>query len=247
MDAAQSPRASTGEATSALQVLLVSAGVTALLYLIPYGDVIGRPLVLLSTLVHELGHGIAAVLVGGTFHEFVMFPNGSGVASSSGSFSSIGKAIISAGGLVGPAVAAAFGLAAARNAKSAKIFLGVLGVALVVAEILVVRNMFGFFFVAGLALICLFFAFVGGAALSQYVLVFLSVQLALSVYSRGDYLFMKEAHTSKGVMPSDVSQMADALIGPYWMWGAVCALFSALALLVGAFLLLRGGGEKSPA
>ena len=37
-------------------------------------------LVLLSTLAHELGHGIAALLVGGGFESFVLYADGSGAA-----------------------------------------------------------------------------------------------------------------------------------------------------------------------
>ena len=48
-----------------VRALVGSAVVTGLLYVIPFGDVIAYPLLLLSTLVHELGHGIAAILVGG--------------------------------------------------------------------------------------------------------------------------------------------------------------------------------------
>src|SRR5690606_32428044 len=47
--------------------LVWSIVLTVALYLVPFGQLIGYPLVLLSTLVHEVGHGLAAVLVGGTF------------------------------------------------------------------------------------------------------------------------------------------------------------------------------------
>ena len=53
--------------------LLLSVIATLLLYfVVPFGRLIAYPLVLLSTLAHELGHGIAAVLVGGDFEQFVM-------------------------------------------------------------------------------------------------------------------------------------------------------------------------------
>ena len=57
--------------------LLLSVIATLLLYfVVPFGRLIAYPLVLLSTLAHELGHGIAAVLVGGDFEQFVMHDNG---------------------------------------------------------------------------------------------------------------------------------------------------------------------------
>src|SRR5687768_11466221 len=93
-------------------MLLVSAGVTLGLYLIPYGWYVAYPLMLISTLVHELGHGVAAVLMGGDFHEYRMWADGSGVATSSGVGSGAARAFVSAGGLCGPAVAAAVCLVA---------------------------------------------------------------------------------------------------------------------------------------
>src|SRR5258708_26565700 len=42
------------------------------------------PLRLLVTFVHETGHGLTAALTGGHFLRFVVYPNGSGVATTSG-------------------------------------------------------------------------------------------------------------------------------------------------------------------
>lgn len=212
----------------------ISVIVTALLYVIPYGRTIGYPLVLLSTLFHEMGHGIAAVLVGGDFQKFMMWTDGSGVAFSSGVSGAFGRAFVSAGGLVGPAIAAGVGLVMARNQKSARVALIILGVGLALAELLVVRGAFGMIFVGIFAAICLGLAFRAPPWIGQITLVFLCVQLALSVFSRGDYLFTATAQTAKGPMPSDVAQMADALWLPYWFWGALCGLISVAALLLGA-------------
>jgi hypothetical protein len=74
---------------------------------------------------------------------------------------------------------------------------------------------------------------------AQLGLVFRATQLSMSVFSRGDYLFMEYAETADGKMPSDVAQMADALIGPYWLWGAMCGLFSVVVLCVGLWVFLR--------
>ncbi|HEY8141910.1 MAG TPA: M50 family metallopeptidase, partial [Kofleriaceae bacterium] len=61
-------------------VFAVSVGVTLLLYLVPFLQVVGRPLIYISTLVHELGHGVGALLVGGDFFKLEMWSDGSGVA-----------------------------------------------------------------------------------------------------------------------------------------------------------------------
>ncbi len=48
-------------------VLLVSLVVTGALYLVPVAAPLAYPFMLLSTVAHEMGHGISALLMGGTF------------------------------------------------------------------------------------------------------------------------------------------------------------------------------------
>ncbi len=233
------------ETARARLLLLLSVVVTALLYVVPYGHTVAYPLILLSTLVHELAHGITAILVGGSFESFRMFKDGSGVAQWSGNVGRIDQALVAAGGLVGPAVGAALCFICARRKGTARLCLGGIGVALVLAEILVVRNLFGLVFVGIVAAICLGIAWRGGAQLIQLTLAFFAVQLALSVYSRGDYLFTRWAETSAGKMPSDVEQMAVALgVGPYWFWGGVCAAFSIVVLIAGSWYFIRGSRSR---
>lgn len=228
--------------------LILTVGITLALYFVPYGDRIAYPLLLISTLVHELGHGVAAMLVGGDFERFVMNWDGSGMAMwNPAGVGRIGHAIVSAGGLVGPAVAAAVCFALARRPSRARICLGAFGFLLLVAEVFVVRNGFGLVFVGIFAAVCLVIAFSASEQVAQISLVFLAVQLALSVYSRGDYLFMESAGVNSNgvVLNSDVKQMELALGLRYWFWGALCAGFSALVLIVGGWYFVRPSGKRS--
>lgn len=225
-------------------LLVVSIAATVALYWIPFLHTLSLPLRYLSTMVHEMGHGFAAILVGGEFIDFRMYSDGSGVARNSGVSSQIGAAIVSAGGLVGPAVGAAVGFVFARNAKLGRAYLGLIGAILLLAELLWVRNTFGLIFVGGFGAVCVIVAAQPYKQLAQLFLVFLSVQLALSVYSGGGYLFVEEARTGSGTFPSDVAQMADALFGPYWLWGAVCAAFSALVLILGVSRMLARPSKR---
>lgn len=221
------------------RVLIGSAIITMALYFIPFGRWLAYPLMLLSTLVHEVGHGIAGELVGGEFKKFVMFSNGSGAASIGGVAHGWRDAIVSAGGLIGPALMAGLCFIFVRGPKRSRAMLGMLALAFVAAEILVVRNPFGWFFVGLVAALLAFVALRRPAEDSQLVLAFVAVQLAVSVFSRGDYLFTEVANTSLGKMPSDVAQMSSALGGPYWMWGAACGATSVVILTLGLWWALH--------
>jgi hypothetical protein len=222
--------------------LLGSVVVTLALYHAPYGMLLGLPLLWLSTFVHELGHGLTAALLGGNFESFVMHADGSGVTTWSAGpfFGPVRRALVAAGGLVGPAVAAAVGFVIARKPKAAQVTLLVGTFALVVIGVLVVRNPLGWGFVAGLGLVTGVLATRKDPAVAQLGLVFLSTQLAMAVFSRGDYLFTEYAQTASGRMPSDVGQMAEALLLPYWVWGALCGLFSVAVLALGLWIFFKG-------
>jgi len=226
--------------------LIISVAVTLALYALPYfvpeAFYVALPLIWLSTLVHELGHGLTAAMLGGHFDKFVMHADASGAAtwSASGFFGPVRRAMVAAGGLCGPAVVAAAGFVLGRKPKHAQYtLLGGL-FALIALAVLVVRNPFGWAFVGGLALIIGLLATRERPEVAQLTLVFLSTQLAMSVFSRGDYLFMEYAETAEGRMPSDVSQMAEALLAPYWLWGALCGAFSVAVLGVGLWIFFKG-------
>jgi len=212
---------------------MVSIALTIALYWLPLGTTLAYPLVLLSTLAHELGHGIAAMLVGCEFDAFVLYSDGSGAAMTRGTPGRFASAFISAGGLVGPAIAAAGCFVVGRQGKMSRTALVLIGVLLVVALIMVIRNIFGWFFVSSIAAICLWSGAKARVDTCQVVVLFVGVQLALSVFSRSDYLFTSVAQTAIGNQPSDVAQMADALFLPYWFWGIACGGFSLLVLFWG--------------
>ena len=223
----------------AIAVLLASIACSLVLPHIPGGLWAWWPLMLLSTLVHELGHGLAAVFVGGDFVSLKMFVDGSGVAATAHSGGRTARALISAGGLVGPAIVACGLFVTARTEQRARIALGVLAVVLVLVIVLVVRNLFGVAFVLVLTGLLVAIVRFGSSWTARFSQVFLAVQLSLSVFARGDYLFTPVARTGAGNLPSDVAQIADALFLPYWIWGGLCGLFSVAVLVLGMWLYLR--------
>ncbi len=214
-------------------VLLTATILTALLYLVPFLRPLAYPFLLLSTLVHEMGHGFAAILVGGHFSSFMLWADGSGAAQISGNFGPFSRSFVAASGLVGPAFMASIFFIALKSLRRSRVMLAAFGIILILAILLVVRNLFGIAFVAGVSALCLFFSLGAAKAYAQSLAAFFGVQLSLSVFSRSDYLFTDTAFTSAGPMPSDVAQIADALLLPYWFFGALCGLFSLAVLSYG--------------
>lgn len=82
------------------------------------------PLRLLVTFVHETGHGLTALLTGGRFLRFVVYPDGSGVATTAGG----SPFLVPQMGYLGAALFGAVLLFAANHVQRTKIVAGALGV-----------------------------------------------------------------------------------------------------------------------
>lgn len=216
-------------------VLLAAVATTVTLYIAPYGGYLGYPFVLLSTFAHEMGHGVAALVVGGEFQSLEINADASGVAFLRVPDNRILRAVASAGGLLGPSLLAALFFALAKSRKTAKAALTLFGIACVVAVVLVVRSLVGILFVGTLGGACVLLGAKSRPHNAQFALAFIAVQLSLSVFSRGDYLFTPTA----GTAPSDVAQIAEALILPYWFWGVVCGFLSIAVLALGVTGFVR--------
>lgn len=210
---------------TAIQALALAAVATLLLYAIPGGRTLARPLVLLSTYVHELGHGVVAMLVGGSFKRLNVHADASGVAVYEGRFSALARAAIAAGGPLAPPVLAAALFLASTYRAQASLALIMFGAFLALAAIVWVRNVFGWIFGlgSGAALVA---AGVFAAAAAPVVCAFVALELSLAAFARGDYLFKSTARTAQGVVASDTAQIAEALWLPHWFWGALIAIVS---------------------
>jgi hypothetical protein len=225
-----------------LRIILIAAGATVALYALPGVRVLARPLVLIATLVHELGHGLAAMLLGGSFERLQLWADGSGVAVHRGHYSVGARALVSAAGPLGPPLAAVLLFWCGGNAGWASATLVALaGLALVVALVFV-RNLFGFVFVLAVGATLALVAAFASVPAAQVACAFLAIQMSVSTFARADYLFKAHARTTLGLVPSDTAQIAAALGMPHWFWGVVLALASLALLLAGAWLF---GGTAS--
>lgn len=205
----------------------------ALMYFsyLPALGILGQVLLLFSTLAHEMGHAAMAVLFGGDLHELVIRWDGSGHANSSIRDSRIIRGLVAAGGLIGPSITAALLFWSAR--RKDKVFLLVtrlFALTLLVVGVVAARSVWALIFTLGLGAVLLALSFKVGRPKLESLVVFIGVQLGLSVFTRADYLFTRWAGPN---LPSDVAQMSQALFLPYWFWGLICGLFSVVVLAWG--------------
>lgn len=222
-------------------LLLTTAAVIAI-WQLPYGRQILYPLSLLATFAHEMGHGLSALLVGGSFEQLVLHGDGSGLAVWSGSPGRLGTAVVAAGGLVGPSVAGMLMLLLSGSPRWSRGVLAALSALLLVCVVVWTRNVFGAVYLlvmaAAFGLAARFFS----DSLASFLVHLLAVTLCLSWFSNLGYLFSSQAIVNGVSHPSDSAVIAQALWLPYWFWGGLMAAFSLACVLFGVWF----SGRRAP-
>jgi Peptidase M50B-like len=206
---------------------------------LPYGKQILYPLTLFATFAHEMGHGLTALLLGQHFDQLRLYADGSGLALWYGAPGRLARALIAAGGLVGPSFAGIGLLLLAATPRRARAVLAGLAAVIVIIVALWARNPFAVVFLLLLA------GFLGLAArmlpdyAAAFLVSFMAVTLCLSWFADLDYMFSAYAEVDGGRHPSDSAIIAQALWLPYWFWGGIVALFSFAVLSLGLLRVSR--------
>jgi hypothetical protein len=114
------------------------AVITAVIWQFDFGKIILYPFTILGTWFHEMGHGIAALIMGGNFHSLEIYENGSGLASFSGPlyFGGLSNAFVAASGPLGPTIAGTFLILLSKSAKRSRLVILLLSIVFVISVIL---------------------------------------------------------------------------------------------------------------
>lgn len=120
--------------------------VSIVLWRVPMLGILFYPFQLFNTFIHELSHGLAAILTGGQFVQFAVNPDLSGVAWSAGGI----RWVVTSAGYVGAALFGGFLTILSARGAPANTVLVFLGIGLGILCLIFVRNLFGI--VSGLIL-----------------------------------------------------------------------------------------------
>lgn len=218
--------------------LIGVAGLAAvLLAIVPWLSFLNYPFRLLITIVHELSHGLAALITGGSFIRFVIFSDGSGLAYTTGGW----RLLVIPAGYLGVALFGAVLIMLGRNHRWSRIAMAIIGLVMILFTLRygipsifsdhmlggVLTTVSGVFF-GGLFLLI---AFKASSRWIVFLLNFIAIQAGLTAFS--------DIVTVIGLsMPfltparSDAQSMADLTLIPAVVWALVWAAV--------AFLLIGG-------
>jgi hypothetical protein len=219
--------------------LIGLAGVTTLLMaFIPWLHWLDSPFRLLLTIVHELGHGLAALLTGGRFISFVVYPNGAGLATTTGGW----RLVVIPAGYLGVAVFGAVLILLGRSHRWARVAMAIIGGLMALLSLRYgIAGMFTLSFLSGIlttvsgVIFGAFFLWVAIKAAPGWIIFLLhlvAIQAGLTAFS--DLFTVIGLSTRFFYAPAnDAKSMAELTFIPAFVWAVLWAVI-ALVLIGGA-------------
>lgn len=215
---------------------------------VPGGQLALYPFTLLATWVHEMGHGLMAMALGGDFDHLEINADASGVAYTR-ILPGWRSALVSAAGLLGPPLAGAAILAFARGPRRGAMALLGTAAALLISVVFWVRSVVGVLTMLPLAILLGALGLWGGRA-RLVCAQLLGLLFALDTLARFDYLYSATAVVGGVAHTSDVVGIATGLFPPAILWGVLIAGLDLVLVAAGLWAAWRpdgtGSGPKSP-
>jgi hypothetical protein len=204
--------------------LWAAVAVSLVISFTPWAAIVLYPFKLFTTWVHECGHALMTVFVGGHVSSITIERDTSGLTRSLVPAGRVSGGLVASSGYLGAALVGCLLIAATRVEKWAPAILLSVGTFMLVTLVLWMRNPFGVgvVLVWGVALIALARRGVGSAP--RFLLSLLAIQVALnSVYDLRVLLLLDRGQ-------SDAATMARLFLLPAWVWAMVWMLMSVVML-----------------
>jgi len=201
--------------------------------LTPWGPLALYPFTLFTTWVHECGHAVMAVLVGGRVGAITIQPDTSGLTQSLVPAGRIAQGLVASAGYLAASLVGCLLTAATRVEKRARPILWSIGAFMLFTLVFWIRNLFGALVVLAWAAALLALVRRETGRAPRFVLSVLAVQVALNAVYNIRVLFLVHG-------PSDAQTMARLFLAPAWFWAS---LWMAVSIAMLVWTLRRTGGR----
>jgi hypothetical protein len=200
--------------------------------LTPWGPLVLYPFTLFTTWVHECGHALMAVLVGGSVGSITIQPDTSGLTRSLVPAGRIAQGLVASAGYLAASLVGCLLMAATRVPRRARPILTGIGAFMIFTLVFWIRNLFGALAVVGWAVALLALARKDTGRAPRFVLSVLAVQVALNAVYDIRILFLVHGR-------SDAETMARLFLLPAWLWAAAWMIVS-VAMLAWTLRVTKG-------
>jgi len=212
----------------------VAVAVSLLVSLTPWAEILLYPFKLFTTWVHESGHAVMTVLMGGRVTSITIEPDTSGLTRSLAPAGRAARGLVASSGYLGAAVVGCLLIASLRVEKWARVILLGLGALMLLTLVLWMRNLFGAAVVLAWSLALLALARQGTASALRFLLSLLAIQVALNAVYDIRVLFLVNGR-------SDAETMARLFLAPAWLWASLWMIAS-IVMLAWTLRITRGRG-----
>ena len=215
----------TTKKNNGLPILIVVTVVFLLLEQLPFGSLILWPLSVLTTFVHEMGHGLSALFSGGRLNSIEIYSSGGGLARTV-TYTDWQLALVAACGLIAPTLTGGIFITAGINPIIASRALLIFSIFILICCAVWVRTFYGLLIMLPLGAGFLIVSIKGSATVKHFLLQFLGVHMSVSTFNRTiPYLFSTTAKVGGGEYHSDTALIAASVGGGYILWAAIIGLF----------------------
>jgi hypothetical protein len=209
-----------GFSSPAATWLWIAALVSLGLSLTRWGRLALYPFKVFTTWIHECGHALMTVLVGGSVSSITIEPDTSGLTRSLIPVGRITRGLVASSGYLGASVVGCLLIAAARVPSRARSILWTIGALMLLTLVVWMRNVFGFSAVLAWGVALLLLARRPEGTGARLVLSLLAIQVALNSVYDIRVLFGVDRGSS------DADAMARLFLLPSWVWASVWMLMS---------------------
>lgn len=212
--------------------LLVAGLVLVLSMNTSTGRYVLYPFKIFSTWVHEMCHGVAAILSGGYIAKLQIFPDGSGLATTASQH----RGFVAAGGYPGTSVTGGILLLFRRTTLGPTIGTIGLGSALLLSVLLYVRNQWGMVALTLEGVILVLCGWKLPAALLDHLYSFLALTVSLNAIENiRDLYGSNEGYVNGQLRDTDAHTVAEYRGGDYRIWATRWLLLSIAMTAFGVF------------
>ena len=213
--------------------LIVAAFILVVLMNSATGRLVLYPFKIFSTWIHEMCHGLAAILSGGYIARLEIYPDGSGLAFTASQH----RGFVASAGYSGTACTGGLLLLFRRTTIGPTVGTFGLGLALLFSVVLCVRNEWG---IVALTLEALFLLVCGwklSATFLDHLYSFLALTVSLNAVENIQALYgSDEGYVNGELRKTDAHTVAEIRGGDYRVWATRWLILSLVMTFIGIFL-----------
>lgn len=214
--------------------ILAFIGLNFILLQLPLGRLVIYPFVILSTWFHEIGHGLAAIILNGDLLRIELYADGSGVAVHTPPqfLGNVGNAIVAISGPLFPPIVGFILFKISKNINIIRLLLLLLSLAILGSVIVWIRTLFGVIILLSISFIIILIALSKNNKIQFITLQLIGIQAFISVYLSLGYLFSRSGTVNQSSFSSDTSVIEQNTFLPYWFWASTILIISVVLFVI---------------